>query len=98
MAGGSVERFQKHRLAGLGLEEVRAEILHALVHLVKAPHLRLFAENANDGAERQGEEAEEDVDELLVGLCKQHLLLVLVDKKLHVDGRLFDLSHGGGNW
>lgn len=70
MTGSSIERFQKHRLASLGLEVLRVKILDTLVQLVKAPHLRLLAQKANDGAERHGEEAEEDVDELLVRLCK----------------------------
>ena len=96
MAGSRIERFQKHRLASLGLEVLGAEILDTLVQLVKAPHLRLLAQKTNDGAERHGEEAEEDINELLVGFCKQHLLLLLVNKQLHVDGWRFILSHGGG--
>ena len=48
VAGSRVERFQKHRLASLGLEVFRAEILHALVHLVETPHLRLLVQQAND--------------------------------------------------
>lgn len=46
----SIGWFKKHPLAGLGSEEVRAEILNALVHFVEASHLRLLAKKANDGA------------------------------------------------
>ena len=95
VAGSRVERFQKHPLAGLGLEVVGAEILHALVHLVETPHLRLLVQQANDGAERHGEKAEEHVDELLVGLCEEHLPPLLVHEQFHANGRRFILSHGG---
>ncbi len=80
------------------MEVVGAEILHALVQLVEASDLRLPAEEADDGAERQREEAEEDVDEVLVGLRGQHPAPLLVDEQLHGDGWPFDLRlrHGGG--
>lgn len=95
MAGSRVERFQKHRLASTGLEVLQVEVLHALVQLVETTQLRLLIQQADDGAERHGEEAEEHVDELLVGLSKEHLLLLFVHEQLHANGWPLWFSHGG---
>lgn len=89
-----IERRKKHGLARLGLEVIFTETLNALVQLVKASYLRLLVEETDDRAKGQPEEAEEDVDEVLVRFCKQHLSLLLVDEQLHGDRWPAVLRHG----
>ncbi|BAS91964.1 Os05g0115650, partial [Oryza sativa Japonica Group] len=95
--GAAALRLQQQELAGvrvehLGLEQVGAvlvgeevggvDVLDALVQPPDAALHRPRRDELHDGADRQRQEAEDEVDELLAGLREQHLLRLAVHQQL----------------
>lgn len=89
---GGVSGAEEHGLAGWGLEVLFCEGFDTLVELVEAAEGGVLVEETDDGAKGEGEEAEENVDEVLVRLGKHHAVALLVDQE--VQGKL--LGSGGG--
>lgn len=78
---GDAAWTEEHGLVGGGLEELGIEVVDALVEVVEGAEGGGLVEEADDGGHGEGEEAEEDVHETVVGLGEDHAIAVLVDEQ-----------------
>lgn len=78
---GDAAGAEEHGLTGGGVEELGIEVVDALVQAVEGAEGGAIVEEADDGGHGEGEEAEKDVDEPVVGLGEDHAVAVLVDKE-----------------
>lgn len=81
VSSGDAARAEEHRFAGFGLEEVGVEVFDAPVEVIEGSEGGGFAEESDDGGHWEGEEAEEDVDEAVVGLREDHAVVLAVDEE-----------------
>ncbi|ONK62352.1 uncharacterized protein A4U43_C07F3000 [Asparagus officinalis] len=71
-SSGDAPRMEEHRFAGRRLEESGIEVGDAGVEAIEGAEGGLVVEEADDGGHGESEEAEEDVDEAVVGLGEDY--------------------------
>lgn len=71
---------EDHGFTGDGVEVDRIKALSAGVELIDGTKQGAVAEEVDDGTKRESEEAEEHVDEVLIGLGEDDAVALLVDE------------------